>query len=87
MATDALLKTKAELDACITYATGDEVSLTSPYYSTSPNFLPKTGSPALAGTSFSGMNSYFAVTTFRGAMGTTDWTATWTNWDPQNKAY
>jgi hypothetical protein len=40
-----------------------------------------------SGASFTGMNSYFVATTFVGAMGTTDWTATWTNWDPQNKAY
>jgi hypothetical protein len=33
------------------------------------------------------MNSYFVATTFRGAMGTADWTTGWTNWDPQNKAY
>ena len=87
LATDALLKTKAESEACLTYASGDSVKLTAPYYSTAPKFLPITGSPALAGASFAGMNSYFVATTFRGAMGTTDWTATWTNWDPQNKAY
>jgi hypothetical protein len=39
------------------------------------------------------MNSYFIKTsgnnalTFRGAMGATDWTIGWTNWDPQNTAY
>ena len=87
LVTDALLKTKAESEGCINYAAGDDVMLTAPYYSTAPKFLPKTGSPALAGASFTGMNSYFAASTFRGAMGATDWTATWTNWDPQNKAY
>jgi len=87
LATDALLKTKAEAEACFTYTSGDSVKLTAPYYSTAPKFLPITGSPALAGASFTGMNSYFVSSTFRGAMGTTDWTATWTNWDPQNKAY
>ena len=87
LATDALLKTKAEGQACITYTSGDSVKLTAPYYSTAPKFLPVTGSPALTGASFTGMNSYFVATTFIGAMGTTDWTANWTNWDPQNKAY
>jgi hypothetical protein len=33
------------------------------------------------------MNAFFTAGTFRGAMGTTNWTANWTNWDPQNKAY
>lgn len=83
----AAIKTKAESEGCVTLATGDDAMLTSPYYSTAPNFLPKTGSPALSGVSFAGMNPFFTATTFRGAMGTTNWTATWTNWDPQNAAY
>jgi len=85
-----LMKTKAEAEGCITLATADAAMLTSPFYSTAPNFLPKTGSPALTGASFTGMNAYFVATpaiTFRGAMGTADWTTGWTNWDPQNKAY
>lgn len=85
--TPAQMKTKAEADGCMTLASGDDAQLTSPYYSTAPNFLPKTGSPALTGVSFTGLNAYFVATTFRGAMGTTDWTTGWTNWDPQNKAY
>jgi hypothetical protein len=87
LATDAQVKTKAESEGCITYASGDDVQLSSPYYSITPNFLPKTGSPALTGASFTGMNSFFTSTTFRGAMGTVNWTDKWTNWDPQNAAY
>ncbi|MEY3946106.1 MAG: hypothetical protein RJB03_812 [Bacteroidota bacterium] len=83
----AAIQAKAESEGCITLASGDAAQLTSPYYSTAPNFLPKTGSPALTGVSFTGMNSFFTAVTYRGAMGTTDWTAKWTNWDPQNKAY
>ncbi len=85
--TPAQMKTKAETDGCISLSTADAAMLKSPFYSTAPNFLPNTGSPALSGVSFTGMNSYFTPTTFRGAMGTTDWTTGWTNWDPQNKAY
>lgn len=81
------LKEKAEANGSITYASADAIMLESPFYSTTPNFLPKAGSPALTGASFSGMNSYFTSTTYRGAMGTTNWTANWTNWDPQNTAY
>ena len=81
------LKDKAEANGCITYTSSDAIMLESPFYSTTPNFLPKAGSPALTGASFAGMNSYFATTTYRGAMGSTDWTAGWTNWDPQNANY
>ncbi|HNR16133.1 MAG TPA: hypothetical protein PKG90_05680 [Chitinophagaceae bacterium] len=87
IATAAQIQAKAESEGCITLATSAAAQLTSPFYSTTPNFLPATGSPALSGTSFTGMNAFFTATTYRGAMGTTDWTATWTNWDPQNKAY
>lgn len=87
IATAAQIQAKAEAEGCVTLATSAAAQLTSPFYSTTPNFLPATGSPALSGTSFTGMNAFFTATTYRGAMGTTDWTATWTNWDPQNKAY
>ncbi|MDZ4794290.1 MAG: T9SS C-terminal target domain-containing protein [Bacteroidota bacterium] len=87
IATIALIQTKAEAEGCITYATSAAIQLTSPFYSTSPNFLPAVGSPALSGTSFSGMNAFFTSTSYRGAFGTTNWTNGWTNWDPQNAAY
>ena len=85
--TAAQMQTKAESEGCITYADAATIQLTSPFYSITPNFLPVTGSPALTGASFTGMNSFFTSTAYRGAFGATDWTATWTNWDPQNKAY
>jgi hypothetical protein len=85
--TAAAMQTKAESEGCITLASGDDAKLTSPYYSTSPNFLPATGSPVLTGASFTGMNAFFTTVAFRGAMGTNNWTDKWTNWDPQNKAY
>ncbi len=85
--TPAQMKMRVESEGSSTLATANDAKLTSPFYSTSPNFLPATGSPALTGASFTGMNSYFTTTTFRGAMGTSNWTTGWTNWDPQNKAY
>ncbi len=85
--TPALMKLKAETDGCKTLTSADDAQLTSPFYSTSPNFLPRTGSPALTGANFSGMNSFFTTGAFLGAMGTSNWTTGWTNWDPQNKAY
>lgn len=87
IATAAQIQAKAEGEGCVTLATSSAAQLTSPFYSTTPNFLPATGSPALSGTSFTGMNAFFTATTYRGAMGTTDWTSGWCNWDPQNKAY
>ncbi|HLG38762.1 MAG TPA: hypothetical protein VI461_03800 [Chitinophagaceae bacterium] len=87
IATNAQIQAKAESEGCITYADAAAIMLTSPFYSLTPNFLPATGSPALSGSSFTGMNAFFTSTTYRGAFGTTDWTATWTNWDPQNKSY
>ena len=87
LASVTLLRTKAEAEGCITLTSADSARLNSPYYSTSPNFLPVSGSPALTGASFTGMNAFFTTGTFRGAMGTNNWTANWTEWNPQNKAY
>jgi hypothetical protein len=87
IASAAQIQTKAQNEGCITLATSAAADLTNPFYSTSPNFLPKTGSPALSGASFTGMNSFFTPTTFRGAMGTSNWTSGWANWDPQNASY
>lgn len=56
---------------------------------TAPNFLPQAGSPLLSGAVWTGKgdNAFFTKELFRGAFGTTDWTQTWTNWDPQNTIY
>jgi hypothetical protein len=56
-----------------------------------PNFLLGATSPALTGASFSAPNlnnTFFETTTYRGAFdGTNDWTACWSNFDPQNENY
>lgn len=85
--TAAQIQTKAESEGCITYPTAAGIMLTNPFYSLAPDFLPQAGSPALTGASFTGMNAFFTSTTYRGAFGTTNWTANWTNWDPQNTVY
>ncbi len=66
-------------------ASADAVGLTDPFNLSNPNFLPKTGSPALSGTfkSFAGIENV----AYRGAFGSTNWLTTWTNFDPQNKVY
>lgn len=85
--TAAQIQAKAESEGCISFANATDILLTNPFYSTAPVFLPMPGSPALSGASFTGMNPFFSVTTFRGAFGDTDWTSGWTNWDPQNTVY
>ena len=30
---------------------------------------------------------FFQMTTYKGAFGATDWTQTWTNWNPRNTSY
>ncbi|MCC6725990.1 MAG: PKD domain-containing protein [Saprospiraceae bacterium] len=55
-----------------------------------PDFRPGTGSPLLAGADFTSptvMDPFFTTTTYRGAMGDTDWTDCWTEWDPINADY
>jgi hypothetical protein len=57
---------------------------------TNPNLIPMSGSPLMSGADFSHsklQDPYFDVVNFKGAFGTVDWTAGWTNWDPQNTNY
>lgn len=54
---------------------------------TAPTLLPTASSPLLSGASFTGLNSFFTATTYRGAFGATDWTSGWANWNPQVTDY
>lgn len=56
---------------------------------TAPNFLPQATSPLLKDAVWEGKgaDTFFTKELFRGAFGTTDWTKTWTNFDPQNTNY
>lgn len=84
---NAQFQTKAEGEGNITYTDPAGIQLEAINFSTSPNPLPRAASPALSGANFTGMNPFFTVTTYRGAFGTTNWLATWTNFDPQNANY
>lgn len=86
-ATNDALQAKAEAEGNRTLASRDAVQLTDPFNLTSPNFLPKAGSPALTGASFTGMDSFFSTTTYVGAFGTTNWTQGWTSFNPRSNAY
>jgi hypothetical protein len=51
-----------------------------------PVVLPASGSPLLSGADFTGLRGFQTVS-FIGAFGTSDWTAGWAEWKPQNKVY
>jgi hypothetical protein len=85
--TAAQMRTQAESQGSITYTAIADIGLTAPTNLTAPNFLPATGSPALSGASFTGMDPFFTVTSFRGAFGTTNWMTGWTSFTPKTNTY
>lgn len=85
--TDSTLQVRAISEGCMVFANHTDLKLTNPTNLTAPNFMPVAGSPALTGASFTGLDAFFNITTFRGAIGTTDWTTGWTNWTPQTTQY
>ncbi|HEY1024368.1 MAG TPA: hypothetical protein VGE26_04340 [Sphingobacteriaceae bacterium] len=86
-ASAAAVQAKAEADGGKTITNAADIKLTSPFFSTTPNLLPASGSPAAGGANFTGMSSFFTQVNHIGAFGTTNWAAGWTNFDPQNIAY
>ena len=57
---------------------------------TAPNFLPQAGSPLLMGAVKTGKiatDAFFDKVDYRGAFGTVNWTAGWTNFNPQDTNY
>jgi hypothetical protein len=86
--TAAQLKAKAETEGNITYASANDILLEAPFNWDAPNYLPKAGSPALAGAVFTGLdNTFFTTVTHRGALGTTNWLNNWTSFTPQTNVY
>jgi hypothetical protein len=71
------------------YASNAELQVANPFVMTAPDFRPLAGSPLLTGAAFNGplADPFFEQVPFRGAFGSTDWTAGWANWDPQNTPY
>lgn len=72
-------------------ANPQDIMAVAPNNYATPNFLLQATSPALTGASFSAPNlnnTFFETTAYRGAFdGTNDWTACWSNFDPQNANY
>lgn len=73
----------------VAVATAADVMLESPFSLTTPNFLPKTGSPALTGAAFDGdlANTFFMQVAYKGAFGGSNWTTGWANFNPQTASY
>jgi hypothetical protein len=82
-----LVRNKAESEGNTVLDSRDAVGLTSPFDFTAPNFLPSGTSPALSGADFTGLDSFFTTVTYKGAFGSTDWTAGWTNFNPKAATY
>ena len=82
-----LVRNKAEGEGNTVLDSRDAVGLTSPFDFTAPNFLPSGTSPALSGADFTGLDSFFTTVTYKGAFGSTDWTAGWTNFNPKAATY
>jgi len=85
------MEIKALADGVVIPANVDAVGLTNPFKwytdKNTPSVAPTASSMALSGADFSNMDPFFQVVNFRGAIGSSDWTAGWTNWDPANTAY
>ncbi|HEX5651696.1 MAG TPA: hypothetical protein VFX58_01400 [Chitinophagaceae bacterium] len=85
----ATVKAMAETaDSCKTYATSADIMLENPFNLAAPNFAPKAGSPATAANAASFYQlPGFTVTTYAGAVGTTNWLQGWTSFTPQTNVY
>ena len=81
------VKAKAESEGNITYTNVDDVMLEAPFNWDAPNYLPKTGSPALTGASFTGLDAFFTNVAYRGAFGSTNWLTGWASFSPQTNTY
>lgn len=81
------VKAKAEAAGSVTYANAADIMLEAPFNWDAPNYLPKAGSPALTGASFTGLDAFFTNGTFRGAFGTTNWLTGWASFTPQTNSY
>lgn len=84
----ATVKAKAEgVDSCKTYSAAADLMLEN-LSLTAPNFTPKAGSPATAANTASFyLLPNFTVTTYVGAVGTTNWLQGWTSFTPQTNTY
>ncbi len=67
-----------------------DIMLNNQFNYTMPDLMPQIGSPLLSGADFTYSdlsNAFFDNVTYRGAIGSSDWTTDWTNFDCQNSNY
>ncbi|MBK7763844.1 MAG: T9SS type A sorting domain-containing protein [Bacteroidetes bacterium] len=72
------------------YSANTDVMLTNPFNYGSPDFRPSSSSPMLTGAAFADAKlsaGFDNSPTYRGAFGTTDWTANWASFTPQTNPY
>ena len=71
------------------YAANTDVQLSNPFNYFNPDFRPNAGSPMLSGASFTDafLATGFTTVAFRGAFGTENWTAGWSNFRPDTVSY
>lgn len=71
------------------YAANTDVQLSNPFNYYNPDFRPAAGSPMLSGASFTDafLATGFTTVAFRGAFGTENWTAGWSNFRPDTVSY
>ena len=81
------VQAKAEANGSITYSNANDIMLEAPFNWDAPSFMPKAGSPALNGASFTELDSFFTNVNHRGAFGNTNWLSGWANFNPQNNVY
>jgi hypothetical protein len=84
--TDAVFNVPTNLNVLIANNTDLQINANA-FNLLSVNALPNTGSPLLTATAAAVLPTGFEAAPFRGAFGTTNWLAGWTNWDPQNTDY
>lgn len=69
-------------------ANNTDIMISDPFNLSSPNFLPSTGSPVLAGADFNNpILTGLEVVDYKGAFGVNNWTSGWCNWTPQTTVY
>lgn len=75
--TAAEMETKALAEGNVKVTNPDGI-LTAPFNLTSPNLAPVAGGSAASGVDFTGLDAFFTPTTYKGAVGTTNWLQGWT---------
>jgi len=78
------METKALAEGNLKVTSPDGI-LTDPFNRTSPNMAPVTGGGADAGVDFAELDAFFTPTTFKGAIGTTNWLQGWTRFFAQGQ--